>query len=304
MSSLAEVVQAQGWTLLEPAASEGAAQRARVEQADGQRGLLYVWPERAPWANAQLVASPAWAGQLFAVPDGRWSSEPERALLVEDVEGLPLDRWLATQQHRSLGEHPLAEHLLEQLGVLFRKLHSLSAPELHFGPVAAPDGAPTRTFSGYVASTLERAQSALSELPELEAQHQRLVEWISDLRYELSSFHPRHPASLNHGAPSLATLWVDPVGPELIALTGFGQATFLPAEADVAALLWLGLGGRLSEVQIRAFYKGYGAARTMDVQRRERFYRRYVALLALTGQLGATSLSREALLELASPGVI
>ena len=304
MSSLAKVVQAQGWTLIEPAAPEGVALRARIERADGSRGLLYVWSEHAPWANAALVASVAWAGQLFAVPDSQWSSEPELALLVEDIAGVPLDRWLAEQGLSCLGEHPLAEHILEQLGVLFRKLHSLSAPELHFGPVATAEGAPARTFSGYVASTLERAQIALFKLPELEDEHQRLVEWISDLRYELSSFHPRHPASLNHGAPSLSSLWVDAAGAELVALTGFEQATFLPAEADVAALLWLGLGGRLDEVQIRSFYKGYGAARTMDVQRRERFYRRYVALLALTGQLGEVGLSREALVELASPGVI
>jgi hypothetical protein len=56
------------------------------------------------------------------------------------------------------------------------------------------------------------------------------------------------------------------------------------------------------ETLARAFYRGYGAARTMDMQRRERFFRRLTAFEALVGELrGVTELDDAALMELASP---
>lgn len=303
--SIAQVIAQQGWSLCagESVCDEGLAQRARVElEAGGRRGLLYVWPhaQRAAWQRAQVVAGQAWAGQLFAVPDAIWSDEATCALLVEDVAGVTLARWLAARQ-RSLAETSDASlTLLEQLGVMFRKLHSLSAPEQCFGPVS---GDWVKTFSGYVAATLERAQQELVERVELEDEHQRLSEWIGDLRYELSSFYPRHPASLNHGRPGLGSIWVDEAGAEIVGLTGFDEAVFLPPEADIASLLWLGLQAELDEQSVRAFYKGYGAARTMDVQRRERFYRRYAAIQALCHREQSPQ-ERARLLRLASPSVL
>ena len=103
-----------------------------------------------------------------------------------------------------------------------------------------------------------------------ESQRHHLLESLGDLRHELSAFHPRYPATICHGAVGLSRIWINDRA-EVVGLTGFDQAAFLPAETDLASFLWFE-GLAMDEALVQAFYRGYGAARTMDVQRRERFY--------------------------------
>jgi len=104
----------------------------------------------------------------------------------------------------------------------------------------------------------------------------------------------------SHGDVRAEHVWVDPDSREVLALTGFEHACFLPREADIAFLLWIDGIGR-DDALTRAFYKGYGAARTMDVQRRERFYRRLVAFQALFGMKGEVALDEAELVGLTRP---
>ncbi|MEC9441803.1 MAG: phosphotransferase [Myxococcota bacterium] len=293
--------------------SEGRAVRLEVKRGNEQRALLYLWPGgRARRVTRALTEE--LAGQLFAAPELLDSDVARGWTLHAHPEGIPLKSWMRAKDIDSLAEIDASSkrHLFESMGVLARKLHSLGSGGL-FGEIPdAEDENPTaaedtwHTFNGWVARALDRYSRSIDSDTQGGAWRGRieLKESLGDLRHELSAFHPRHPAVLTHGALGVEHMWVDEHCSEVVALTGFDMARFLPAEADVANILWLE-DMIASDLAVSAFYKGYGAARTMDVQRRERFYRRLSAFEALLGERCGEPLavSEEALVKLAGSSV-
>ncbi len=290
--SIPQIVELHGWELVSEPVTEGDADRAEVVLESGEPALLY-W-----WSDGELAARAAWVhehagAELFSVPQ-RISSGPGW-VAMQRPEGVPATELL---------EGPSVDPLLAaSLGKTLRKLHNLPAPSECGDVLEQLDGgaqARWLTFSGWVAHRLEIVSESLRGLELDEETSARLAATIADMRHELSAFHPRTPPSIVHGGPGLAHVWVDATGREVLALTGFGRAGLLPREADLAYLLWLEDYGT-DDTVARALYQGYGAARTMDVQRRERFYRRLVALEAIVGLKGSVRLPLERLIELTSP---
>ena len=285
-SELDAVLEAQGFGTDGPPRPEGAALRVRVDLEEGARGLLYVWrhalfAQRAVWAHR-----PGRAAHLFAVPG--LIEAGKKWCLVADIDGVPMNEYLADRGVDTLGElgSERARALVDSAGELARKLHEVEVPAAYGDVVEEADedqpGYLRRwhTFNGYCAWRLEDFSERMRQADLDEKVRSRILNSIGDLRAELSSFHPRHPASLNHGSFGSEHLWVDQAGREVVGLTGFERARLLPAEADLGRFLWLE-GVAEDEALVRAVYRGYGAARTMDLQRRERFYRRLAALEAL-----------------------
>ena len=274
-------------TWLEPWQPEGLGLRALARDAAGQHVLVYLWSQVEPFERARQAYQPELAGQLFAVPELRWSCAQRLALGLAPVPGVTLRQAMRSDQASSWSLWPPGVALLGQVGVLLRKLHSVPAPPQRFGELGAQGGEskPMRTLSGLIAARLDRAQHELERLGLDEPTHRLMLEGLADLRYELSAFHPRHGATLTHGSLGLDSIWVDAQAQQVVGVTGFDRAAYMPPEADLAWLLWLGLEQDPCEQGIAQLYRGYGAARTMDVQRRERFYRRLSALV----ELGATS---------------
>lgn len=287
---------------LESPTREGRSWRWDVQRSGGQRALFYVFEDDAACARAAVVSSPRWSSELFAIPDGVCILRSERALVLEGVDGMTLPDYINHMGASALHALPSASVTLEQVGGLMRKLHSLAAPARRFGDVLEAS-ASTTTFNGYVAARLEVVLEALQHHTPSGASRQALLEHVGGLRHELSAFHPRYPASLIHGSPRPENFWVNMQG-EVVALTGFQDAAFLPPEVDTAYLIWM---ANLIEhdALLRAFYKGYGAARTMDVQRRGRFYRRLLALETLAGKRQRPpNVSTERLIWMASPAAV
>ena len=258
---------------------EGDATRRDVVTESGTRSLLYCWEDERMAARASYADGiPA----TSVLPGG----DPLRLTEVEPGR---------------------SRELASGLGMVVRKLHAVPV-ERKVGDLLEPDPAydePTHwlTFSGYVAHQLEWFAEHLRQQEFADAKVTKLAASIGDLRHELSAFHPRNPVCVCHGQLSFEHVWLDESGREVIALTGFERAAVLPREADLAYLLWLEGLGRDRHLA-RAFYHGYGAARTMDVQRRERFYRRLVAFQALFDAKGDVRVSTEELMNLASPRAI
>jgi aminoglycoside phosphotransferase (APT) family kinase protein len=276
---------------------EGNAHRVTVELSHGERALLYVWQDEV-FARRAAEVHRIVGAQIFAVPE-RIDQGP-RWVLVEHPDGVPATEAVGTGDWDALSI-PRAREIASDMGRVIRKLHAVPT-ESHCGDVLGDaEGAEGRflTFSGYVANQLERFAENLRTQSFSEKQMQRLQTSIADLRHELSAFHPRNPAGYCHGKLQLNNFWLDEAGREIVGITGFDYAAFLPREADLAYLLWIG-GLGSNEAVANAFYHGYGAARTMDVQRRERFYRRLVAFQALFGQKGDVGVDAARLIELTS----
>ena len=289
--------------------------RCEARDGDGGEVLYYVWSTSEGARRAlRAMGREDLGGQLFAVPEVLAGDAEARWGVIARPEGEPLARWLKAQGKAGLGEldPKRSRAVIEALGVLMRKLHSIASPGLFgevLGDAQVPEMLPEgtyRTFNGWVAAKLERLGEALNHYDAL-SPSERLdcLGHLGDLRHELSAFHPRHPAVLSHGSPGVDNLWVSGSGAEITGLTGFDHACYLPAEADLANLLFIEGIAELGEVAVSSFYRGYGSARTMDVQRRERFYRRIAALEVLTGQRQSSlQLSTTRLLHLASPSVV
>lgn len=284
-----------GWDVAGDATVEGAAQRIPIKVESGEDALLYLYADEQTALRAGAAHDKA-GEQLFAVPE-RLASGP-RWLVVQHPLGQPLVDVIDTLQSSA----KLA--VLESLGQVLRKLHQLPCDPF-CGDIAPEDGGAERwlTFSGYVAHHLEWFSENMRRRSFSDSDAEALTTAIGDLRHELSAFHPRNPACLCHGKLATEHIWVDDACREVVGLTGFECAAQAPREADIAYLLWITNIGE-DERYVRAFYQGYGAARTMDVQRRERFYRRLVAFQALFDGKGTVTASVERLIALTSSSAL
>lgn len=309
---MGELLKALGLDAVGAAAREGRAVR-QVAMRGQEAVVLYHWEERGDAVYAHgIFASSQLGEQLFAIPDVLDFDLDAGWMMLRAPDGVPMVDWLEERGLDGLHQLDAYKHraLVESLGVLVRKLHSLEVPGV-FGRIGAfdPDSSYLppgvyHTFNGWVAERLERDGEALGSLRVFdEEQRLMLKERLGDLRHELSAFHPRHPAVVTHGALGRDHLWVSRTGQEIVGLTGFEHARYLPAEADNAHLLWIE-GLARNDALVRAFYQGYGAARTMDVQRRERFYRRLVAFDVLCAARTSHLHGPRDLLRLAGPAIM
>lgn len=285
-----DLIAQHSWTSRGASTLEGSGKRTPVTTEAGKDALLYTYETEL--TAARCAAAHRTAGeQMFAIPE-LLESGPGW-LLVEQPEGTPMTELGALQGER-------ARPIVESIGSMLRKLHQI--PVAPFcGDIAdeLDGGERWLTFSGYVAHHLEWFNEHLRKRDFEEPDAEALNAATADLRHELSAFHPRNPACLCHGRLAFEHIWVDEAGREVVGLTGFECAAQIPREADIAHLLWIaGVG---EDQLIRSFYEGYGAARTMDVQRRERFYRRLVAFQALFEGKGPITMSQERLIALTSP---
>ena len=295
-----ELADLHGLELEGEATSEGDARRVAAVTETGDAALLYVWEEELLASRAAEVHRTVGA-QLFAVPE-HIASGPGW-LLVRRPDGVAATEFFEDALGREFAltnERGIA--LAESLGNVLRKMHSLPTIAACGDFLEDAGEGPSRwlAFSGWVAHHLEWFSEDLRRRDFADETVEQLSKSIADMRHELSSFHPRTPPSVVHGKVSFRHVWVDRSGREIVGLTGFDRASYLPREADIAYLLWIegfGAHDRLT----RAFYQGYGAARTMDVQRRERFYRRLVAFEALFGFLGEVQRTPRELIELTGP---
>lgn len=295
---ITDLVALHQWEQRSEAVVEGSATRAEVLLETGDEALLYRWSDETTAARAALVHDFAGA-ELFAVPQALHSGPGW--VVVTRPDGVPASEVFGADATLG-GLGSAATELAGSLGNALRKLHNLPTPG-SCGDVLeeVPDKSQCRwlTFSGWVANRLEFFVENLRTQQFTDGTVAELSTSIADMRHELSAFHPRTPPSTVHAKPSLAHVWVDKSGREVVAITGFEHASFLPRESDIAYLLWIeGLGA--DERAAKAFYQGYGAARTMDVQRRERFYRRLVSFEALSGMKGAVPRTAEELIALTS----
>lgn len=291
------VVALHGWETTAEPSREGSAERVSVTLPDGQVALLYAWEDEVHAQRAAIVHERVGA-EIFAVPD--CIDHGPRWVLIEHPDGVPAYDALGCTDINEL-DLAGAREVAGAVGEVLRKVHTVPS-EKYCGDVLGDqplsDGK-FLTFSGYVAHQLERFAENLRTQSLSEPQMEQLQKSIADLRHELSAFHPRNPSGYTHGRPSLEHVWLDRAGRSVVGLTGFERSALLPREADLAYILWIDDLGR-QEAVARAFYNGYGAARTMDVQRRERFYRRLVAFQVLFGQKGEVDVDAARLIELTS----
>lgn len=269
-----------GWSLLGEPVDEGLALRQLVV-ANEQTALLYAYrdaesAERVAWCHHVENAA-----QLFVVPE--LIASGERWCLLQGIRGAPLQDWLK-KNGLDFTRHRDSSILLQELGEIVRKLHSTKPGIKSYGDVLEK-GSHWLTFNGYVASRCEEYAEEVRTLGLDDELASKVANAIGEIRHELASFHPRSHTTLCHGRLALEHVWVAESGRDVVGLTGFENAQAMPPELDLAWLLWME-GVIQDDEATRALYRGYGAARTMDVQRREHFYMRLVALDALYGRLG------------------
>ncbi len=283
-----EIALSLGWTV-ESQANEGNAIRLHVAK-DQDRALLYVFEDSALAARMACAHRPDRAAQLFTVPEVIEAGE--YWCLIQPIAGVTIADLLSRSN-----DSIVTPQLARELGELLRKLHSTNlSTESVFGDVL-PTGQRWLTFNGYVAAQFERFAEDVRTLKLDDETTSAILNSIGQIRQELASFHPRSPTTLVHGKIDFQHIWVDENARTVVAVTGFDTSAILPAEVDLAWLLWI----KEFEAKdlARSLYRGYGAARTMDVQRRERFFRRLVAFHALYGDFGVVSVDRDQLVKLA-----
>ncbi|MGM0557446.1 MAG: phosphotransferase family protein [Myxococcota bacterium] len=303
---LEEIIEQKSWAAVGESGSRPDGAYALVDHGGEKLGVLWVYPSRARAVRARVAHSAEYASQLFAVPPAVESGEDW--CLVESQDGIAFSDFLTSKGVDSLAELGRESRILlaKGAGTLARKLHEIEV-ESAYGDLLDEDYADLRgfagrwlTFNGYCAARLEHFAEEIRQLDFDEESRSTLLKSIGDLRNELSAYHPRHPPALTHGDFTWANMRVSEDGKEIVGLMNFSHARLLPPEADLARLLWLD-GLAASEGEVRAFYDGYGAARTMDLQRRERFYRRLAAFEALLDETGATELPDSELVRLTMP---
>ena len=162
--------------------------------------------------------------------------------------------------------------VLEELGRWLRALHDLPSPDGFGDPEAEPR---LQTINAFLSQTFAEMTQ---ELTEREALNEEKLQSLADLRNELSGFHPHGRTSWTLGRITPGRLAVDPTTGAIVAFMDLGQISLRPPEWDLAALRVSRLlpARSLSE---RAFFRGYGAALTRDLERRVHYFERLLTLL-------------------------
>lgn len=287
-----------GFDILGDTVDEGGSYRTPVELESGDAALLYCYETELEARRATRAHDIDFAAQLFVVPELIESGTDW--ILVEMVEGRNLADEFGDDVALTSLPAGRARAIVAGIGNTLRKLHMLEVDG--YGDILSESEGGQRflTFSGWAAKQLESFTEIVRTRGFDDEVVTSLTASIADLRHELAAHHPRSPAWFSHGRVGLEHVWTDEAtGRELVGLTGFHHAATLPREVDIANLLWIA-GAGSDDTLVRSFYSAYGAARTMDVQRRERFFRRLAAFLALSGFRGPTRFTDDELVGLTS----
>ncbi len=280
-----------GFTDVGTPEKEGSASRYRVKK-DGSDYLLYYFEDKTRCFRAKFFCEQL-SSVLFVIP--KIIEEGEDWFLIE-IYGENAKSFFDSQAD---GERLFHTKYAQEMGRFLSKLHNCPAP-IRFGdPTSDSRDRSWLTFNGYVAAKLERFLEEVRKQSFSDESVGIVRNAIAELRDQLASFHPRTPPTWNHRRPSAEHVWINPETSEIVTITGFEYSVFLPPELDMAYFLYID-DVDFDEASIHAFYKGYGSARTMDVQRRERFYRRLAALDAIMKDSGPTSLGTKELFQIIS----
>lgn len=272
--------------------AEGSALRYRVKR-DSKDYLLYYFEDENLCQRAKFFCKQL-SPLLFVIPE---IQDEDTHWFLIDAVGMNAKTFFDDEHHTA--ENRLHIKYALEMGRFLRKLHNCPAPVRFGDPISESRDHSWLTFNGYVASKLERFLEEVRKQSFTDEAVGTVKNAIADLRNQLASFHPRTPPTWNHRRPSAEHVWFHPETAEIVAITGFEYSVFLPPELDIAYFLYIDDIG-FDEALIHALYKGYGSARTMDVQRRERFYRRLAALDAIMKDSGPTSLGTEDLFQIIS----
>ncbi|GEM_PF-6282523 len=279
----------EGFEKIDELGEEGGAHLFSVKK-DSKSYLLYTFEDPLHFARAKFAFTTL-SSHLFVVPPIQECGANWFSLEIKGVNA----KVFFAEQGRPREKIKYAK----EVGCFLRKLHNCPAPTRFGDPISEKRDRSWLTFNGYVAAKLELYSEHLREQFFSDEAIGKIKNAIADLRVQLATFHPRTPPTWNHRRPSAEHIWLNSETLEIEAITGFEYSVFLPPELDIAYFLYID-DVIHDEASILAFYKGYGSARTMDVQRRERFYKRLSALDAIMHDSGPTHLCREELFNIIS----
>ena len=259
---------------LGPPAPRPSCWRVRTEA-----GHLRLWTR---WPTSTHVARAIHASWLTLdlphIPRLLESDEAQCWTLHDQPEGKPLGQVLGERglgSIEALGDS-MSATLLQSLGRRMAEVHAQALPAHCVGELPrAYQTPPTRTLHSHLSRWLGQEE---------EAQQEALRLGAMALRHELRAFHPATTCVLTHGALSVWSVWVWEETMEVSALCGWGEARVLPRAAEFAHLVGIDqVFGTLGQRALRQLYGSYGMARTMDMERKERFFWRVLALEMLRG---------------------
>ncbi|TXD38153.1 phosphotransferase [Lujinxingia vulgaris] len=230
-------------------------------EIDGERRWHFRWPDAARAGRHQALCDEIAAGALTLSTEApsrfsaaRWA--PARA-------GLPLS---------SITDLSSRLTMMRALGQALRRLHNHPCPD-GFGVPTRLHLAGTayfQTFNAAIAARLDEMARRLENIND-DAEHVRLTETFAWLRQSLSSFHPRTRSVWTVTNLTPGRILAEPEHGQLTAFLDLSQAALRPPESDLAIALSPDMAG-VSPATERAFWAGYGAAPTMDLRRRLRFF--------------------------------
>ena len=175
------------------------------------------------------------------------------------------------------GVTPVRHHrTLEELGRWLRALHDLSAPAGFGDPESQPR---LQTINAFLAA---RFVTISQDLPDTNGLHEEALHHLADLRNELSAFHPHGRSTWTVGRIDADRIAIHPKTGAIAGILDPGMVSLRPPEYDLAALRAFGVLSS-SSLAARAFWRGYGAALTRDLERRIAYFER---LIDLERQLG------------------
>ncbi|RVU42657.1 hypothetical protein EA187_15835 [Lujinxingia sediminis] len=238
-------------------------------EIDGERRWHFRWPDAARSGRHQALCDEIGPGALTLTTEApsrfsaaRWSpSHP----------GLPLS---------SVSELSSRLTIMRALGQALRHLHNHPCPD-GFGVPTRLHLAGTsyfQTFNAALAAHLDEMARCLEHVDD-DTERVRFTESFAWLRQSLSSFHPRTRSVWTITNVTPGRILVEPEQGRISAFLDLSQAALRPPESDLAIALSPTLAGN-SPATERAFWAGYGAAPTMDLRRRLRFFTRLAHLEA------------------------
>lgn len=214
--------------------------------------------------NPRLTAN-LFPFQLRSIEDdyAEFQGTRSRPLSLIDRESLP----------------PLWRRLcFESLGTWLRALHDQPAPEgfgAYFG------GERFQTFNALMAHDLQRFGHQIHALQDDAARDQAL-ELLSDLRCGLNAFHPHGRSVWTLSYLSANRLAIHPVSAQIEGIVDLSGLATRPPEFDLGALTFYGLLENDGHDE-QAFWKGYRAVLTRDLERRIHYFQRYHQLRSSLG---------------------
>ena len=168
---------------------------------------------------------------------------------------------------------PRIKSLFESLGRWLRNLHDVPAPS-GFGDIGQENS--FHTFNAFMAENFRILGIRLRAL-DSDVVRDQSVQVLAALRNELSAFHPHGRSAWTVGRLTPSRIAVSTEQFRVAGVLDFGAAALRPPEYDIASLRIHRIFGEHLAAE-RAFWSGYGAARTCDLKRRITYFERLIEL--------------------------